>query len=91
MENTTVHNRSHKIHSFNPSFWKTIPVGNFKMNGEAPFYVKNESDDAIMCVAVGADMEDADAVSTKIYPGWNPELFRSIVVPVGVTTLKYGY
>lgn len=86
---TTNSNRSGRLHSFNPSFWEVIPVGEFHILGNTPFYVKNEADEPVMCMAQGADM--SAAIETKIYSGWNPELYISITCPVGVTTLKYGF
>lgn len=69
-----------------------IPVGAFNIKDTneqlIPFVVKNITDDNITATITPYSQDTS--VTTILYPGWNVELCKSIVV-INANTLQYGY
>ena len=62
-----------------------IPSGNFKLGSpKEVFLIKNITDEAIKPAGSG------EFITTKIYPGWNPEIISEIQ-DAPENSLQYGY
>lgn len=84
---TKISNPGGHTHTFSPTKWAALTAGT-TFNSKEGFYIKNLSSTLYTDVeATGVNM--TEAVPTSIYPGWNPELFSSIVIPAGAKWL-YG-
>lgn len=86
MDNIKILNDNNVVNNLQVSCLHDIPAGNFSPGRS--FVVKNLTDDEV-ALNVRLVSQD-DFVSTKLYPGWNPEILIEIEdVPDGV--LQYGY
>lgn len=66
-----------------------IPSGNFKLGSpKEVFLIKNITDEAISLSVKPAG--SGEFITTKIYPGWNPEIIYEIQ-DAPENSLQYGY
>lgn len=63
-----------------------IPAGDFAIGKN--FLVKNITEDIIQVSVLPAG--NADYITTKLYPGWNPEIIKGLK-GVEANKLQYGY
>lgn len=70
------------------SVLNNVPEGDFSLPTGVYFLLKNITDEDITLEVKTAD--NKDFVSTKIYPGWNPELVIA-VKGAPADSLQYGY
>lgn len=64
----------------------------FRLDGNMPFNIKNEGEEEVeLDVQLSGD-ETGTFVSTKFYPGWNPEIVTAVkqTSQAGLK-LKWGY
>ena len=85
-EKVSLINENGCINSLQVSVLQSIPAGDFAPGRS--FVVKNITDDEIELSVRLVNQENF--VTTKIYPGWNPEIFIEIK-NVEADTLQYGY
>ena len=69
-----------------------ISAGDFRLNdGNYVFNIKNDSEIPVVLNVQLPGMEDGEFVATTFYPGWNPEIVKTIQADANVSTdLKWG-
>lgn len=63
--------------------------GNFRK--DAPFYVKNDGEAAVVLEVNLWGMPEGEFIATRFETGWNPEIVREIKVTSSKTALLWGY
>ena len=53
-----------------------IPEGDFKLDNDQPFMIKNNTEDNIQATVLLCG--NSETITTTFYPGWNPEIVRAV-------------